>query len=79
MVVDDEWVVLGSCNLDARSLWINLEFLAVIHSPRLAHALNDIVAFELSRSRRVTLRATRRRSWPERLVDRLAWTLRWWL
>ncbi len=32
MIVDDTWVVLGSSNLDARSLWINLEFIALIHS-----------------------------------------------
>ena len=36
MVVDDRWSVIGSCNLDARSLRINLEFFAVIQSRALA-------------------------------------------
>ena len=31
MIADNEWSLVGSCNLDARSLWINLEFLAVVH------------------------------------------------
>src|SRR5207247_1416497 len=46
MIVDDQWTMVGSCNLDARSLWINLEFQAVIHSPALARILNEIVAYE---------------------------------
>lgn len=79
MIADDEWTLVGSCNLDARSLWINLEFLAVIHSRSLAKVLNQIVLYEVARSRRVTLRDDRRKSWWRRLVNRLAWLLRWWL
>jgi cardiolipin synthase len=79
MVVDDEWCVVGSCNLDARSLYINHEFLALIHSPRLAKALNEIVEGEIVNSRRISFKAYRARGWWDRLIDRLAWTLRWWL
>lgn len=79
MVVDDQWTVLGSCNLDARSLYINLEFLAVIHSRTLARALNRLIRFEIANSKRVTLREYRERNWWRRLVNWLAWTLRWWL
>jgi cardiolipin synthase len=79
MIVDDEWSLVGSCNLDPRSLWINLEFLAVIRSQPLARVLNEIVAYEIAHSRRITFRAYRERRWLERLRDRLAWALRWWL
>ncbi len=79
LIADDQWSLVGSCNLDARSLWINLEFLAVIHSRPLAKVLNEILAYELARSRRVTLRSTRQTSWWRRLLNRLAWTFRWWL
>jgi cardiolipin synthase len=79
MVVDDEWAVLGSSNLDARSLYINLEFLAVIHSRTLARVLNDIVHFEIAHSHRIRWREYRERSWWRRLLNRLAWMLRWWL
>lgn len=79
MIVDDQWTIVGSCNLDARSLWINLEFLAVIHSPTLARLLNEIVAYEIARSRRVTLREARKKSCWHRLINRLAWMFRWWL
>jgi cardiolipin synthase len=79
MVVDDEWSVLGSCNLDARSLYINLEFLAVLHSRGLARVLNDIVGEEIAHSHRITATECARRSCSQRLLDRMAWSLRWWL
>jgi cardiolipin synthase len=79
MVIDDQWAVLGSCNLDARSLYINLEFVAVLHSRRLAQALNEIVAYEIAHSTRITLRGYREHSCWRRLLNRLAWALRWWL
>lgn len=78
-VVDRAWSVVGSCNLDARSLRINLEFLAVIHSRPFAQAVEEIVAHEIAHSRRVTWQEYRERSWWRRLVNRLAWALRWWL
>jgi cardiolipin synthase len=79
MIVDDKWIVLGSANLDARSLWINREFIALIHSPNLARLMNQIVAYEISHSKRVSLREFRELSWWRRLRNRLAWTFRWWL
>jgi cardiolipin synthase len=79
MIADDEWSVVGSCNLDARSLWINLEFVAVIHSRQMARVLNEITAYEIAHSKRVRLRAYRERSYWGRLVNRLAWWFRWWL
>ncbi len=79
MVVDDQWSVLGSSNLDARSLWYHLEFLAVIHSPKLAQVLNQIIEGEIACSRRITLRECLARPWWQRWLDRLAWSARWWL
>lgn len=79
MIVDEQWTVLGSCNLDARSLYINFELLAVIHSRNLAKALGEIVQDEIDGSQRVTLRTFAQQGWWQRLLDRLAWSLRWWL
>jgi cardiolipin synthase len=79
MVIDDHWSVIGSCNLDPRSLRINLEFLAAIRSQELARAIHDLCDSELRNSRRVTLRDCRNRRWWQRLVDRGAWTVRRWL
>lgn len=79
MVVDDLWSVVGSCNLDPRSLEYNLEFLAVIRSRALAAALVAICREEKRHSRRITKKNHLRRSWGVRLQDRLAYALRWFL
>jgi cardiolipin synthase len=79
MVIDDEWSLIGSCNLDPRSLWINLEFFAVFRSRAMAGAVRRICRFEMRNSRRVTLDDCLGRPWWQRLLDRLAWSMRRWL
>jgi cardiolipin synthase len=79
MVVDNEWVVTGSSNLDARSLWLNLEFMAVIRSRAMARAMTAICRYEQERSRRVTLQECYGQPCWKQWRNRLAWSLRWWL
>jgi cardiolipin synthase len=79
MVVDGQWSVIGSCNLDPRSLWINLEFLGAFRSRALARAVLEICHHELRHSHRVTQRDCQERGWLERLWGWLAWKLRRWL
>ena len=79
MVIDKQWSVIGSCNLDARSLRWNLEFFAVLHSPPLALALDKICQEDIRGSERITIANYRRRWWWQRWLDRAAWALRKWL
>jgi cardiolipin synthase len=79
MIVDDRWSLVGSCNLDPRSLWINREFFAVIVSRKAAAVLGKVCAYEVGQSRQVTLAEYRQRPWWTRLLDRIAWSFRWWL
>jgi cardiolipin synthase len=79
MVVDELWGIVGSCNFDPRSLWHNLEFLAVFRSEPMAAALREICEFEIGHSRRVTLRDVENRPWWQRLADRAAYSMRRWL
>lgn len=79
IVVDGEWSVVGSCNLDPRSLGINLEFVAVIRSSALAEVVTRIHHEELAASRRVTEADVARRTVWQRFVDYIAYLLRWWL
>ncbi len=76
MVIDDEWSVLGSCNLDPRSLRTNLEFIAVARSRPLAAAVLGVCRHEIKNSTRVTVAHCRNRTCGQRLVDRIAWSLR---
>jgi cardiolipin synthase len=79
MVVDQEWSVVGSCNMDPRSLRYNLEFVAVIHARSTAAVMKRICHYEMQKSRRVTWADVARRSWWQRLIDRIAWSFRKWL
>jgi len=76
MVVDNCFSVIGSCNLDPRSLRINLEFLAVIRSGKLAAELEKICRYEREHSRKIELDAHRKSSWWQRLLHRFAWYFR---
>jgi cardiolipin synthase len=79
MIVDGRWTLVGSANLDPRSLWTNLEFLAAIRSERLAAVMLDICRYEMERSRRLRVTdVTRLTPWA-RFVNMLAWSARWWL
>jgi cardiolipin synthase len=79
MVIDDDWSLIGSCNLDPRSLSYNLEFFAIFRSRAMAGTLRRICGFEMRNSRRVTLLDCLGRPWWQRWLDRLAWSMRRWL
>src|SRR5205807_2264837 len=78
-VINGRWTIVGSCNLDSRSLWLNLEFFSVIRSPAMAKAIESICAFEIAKSRQVRLSDYRQRRWWQCLLDRAAFALRLWL
>lgn len=79
MVIDDDWTVVGSCNFDPRSLFINIEFLAVIRSSQLASTLHQIFSYEQSHSQEVCIKRHRQRNFVRRIVQFLAWQFRRWL
>ncbi|MBX9789240.1 MAG: phosphatidylserine/phosphatidylglycerophosphate/cardiolipin synthase family protein [Pirellulales bacterium] len=78
-VIDDEWSVVGSANLDARSLGFNLEFLAVVRSRRFASALRDVCDYEVAHSQLVTLEKCAASGRWEQYLNWCAYQLRWWL
>jgi len=79
LIVDELYTLLGSANLDPRSLYINLEFLAVIRSAELARLMLEVCRFETAHSRRITIADCRRIGRWQRLINQLAWMFRWWL
>lgn len=79
MVVDDLWSIVGSCNLDPRSLRLNAEFLAVLRSQVAAAQLRQLCQYEMAQSDEVLLDHCHRRVWWQRIRDRVAWAFRRWL
>ncbi len=79
MIVDDEWTVIGSCNIDPRSLRLNLEFIGAIHDAAMVKTVKHAIALDLRESRRVTIADIEGRAWWQRLRGQVAWWFRRWL
>ncbi len=79
MVIDRRWTVVGSANMDPRSLYINLEFMVVIRSQAFAQAVIRVARNEMRRSRRVRFADCEKRTLKQRFVSTLAYSFRWWL
>lgn len=79
LIVDDDYVVLGSSNFDVRSLWINWELLVLIRSRRLVSILSTVVSREISHSHQVLESQCEKLSFWERSLDRIAFWFRSWL
>ena len=54
LIVDDSWVLIGSTNLDPRSLRLNFEFNVECHAPALAQRMHGILDVKRTGARRVT-------------------------
>jgi cardiolipin synthase len=69
MVVDGLWCLVGSANLDPRSLRLNFEFNLEVYDRQLAAWLEEMMAAAMGRGREVTLEEMDGRPLPERLRD----------
>jgi cardiolipin synthase len=75
-VVDGVWATIGSVNLDARSLWRNLEANLVTCDETIAAAMEREFFNDLGQAEEITLEAWRRRSVAERVFGVAALPLR---
>ncbi len=72
MGVDGMWTLLGSANLDPRSLRLNFEFNVECYDRELAASVSRLVDARLERAEAVTLRQVDGRKLPVRLRDGIA-------
>jgi cardiolipin synthase len=72
LVVDGVWVLLGSANLDPRSLRLNFEFCVEVYDSALGRRLSADLDAAAGRSHPLTLEEVDSRSLPVRLRDGLA-------
>jgi cardiolipin synthase len=72
-IVDDDYVQVGSANLDPRSLRLNFELMVEVFDPNLVQILADHCLAARNRSREVTLEEVDNRPLLERLRDSIAW------
>lgn len=69
MLIDDDWAVIGSANLDNRSFHRNYEVNVIVDSPGFGAQVADMFGSDLARSRRITLQEHEGRSRLARLVE----------
>lgn len=72
-VVDDHYVLLGSANLDPRSLRLNFELNIEVFDLELGHEIASHILTARAKSRPVTLEEVDSRPFWQRLRDGLAW------
>ena len=72
MLVDDAWVLLGSCNWDARSLRLNFEFNVECYDRDLAAELHRAIDEKVRDGEPLTIEAVDARGLPVRLRDGVA-------
>ena len=77
MVVDGQIGVVGSANLDFRSLWLNAECNLLLFNHDTAIALEAAFTQDMENSQEITTEMWNRRDWKHRLLDALALTFRW--
>lgn len=73
LLIDDDSAVVGSWNIDPRSLRLNFELAVEIRDRRLVDGLGAHFEAVRARSRAVTLEEVDGRPLPERLRDAVAW------
>ncbi len=78
-VVDDAWSIIGSYNFDHRSLFHQLECVAVIADTAFAVEMREQILTDIARCREVSLAAHRRRPWWKKVLEFVAFLLRHWL
>ena len=71
-VVDGLWATVGSINFDNRSLALNDEATLMILDAGLGGQMNAIYGRDLHYATEITAASFRRRSWSQRLVERIA-------
>ena len=73
LLVDDYYVLMGSTNLDPRSLKLNFELCVEVYDRRLNERLRQAMDRRVARACPVTPDALRDRSLPVRLRDAACW------
>jgi len=77
-VVDDDWMTLGSANLDPISMFSCLEINAgLVHRPLIEHTV-EVIRGYIAESKTIDRTKWKHRPWLEKLLDRLWYRLRRW-
>ncbi len=72
--IDTVWSIIGSANLDYRSLFVNQELVLIARDRTLTEQLQAQYMDDLAEAEEVTLSKWRRRGWRARGLEAIGWT-----
>jgi len=79
LLIDGNWAMVGSANLDQRSFHRNYELNVVVDSPEFGAQVSEMLETDLLGARRIALKEHERRGWSVRLLERLCSPVSWFL
>jgi cardiolipin synthase A/B len=78
MILDD-WITVGSSNMDYLSFFRNLEAEVVVTQPATIKTLEDQFLYDLTQAAQITIADCRRRPWWKKLLGRFLLNIKRWL
>jgi cardiolipin synthase A/B len=78
-VIDDAWAIVGSYNFDHRSLFHQLEVVAVVADAHFATRLRDQTLADMDQCHEVSLLQHELRPWSQMMLESIAHLLKFWL
>ena len=79
VVVDSSWAMVGTANLDYRSLFVNYELNLVTQDPGLSSKLEQQFIEDLGVAECIPPARWQTRDWKARLSETIGWIARRWL
>lgn len=79
LLIDGDWTMVGSANMDLRSFHRNYELNVVVDSHDFGSQVADMLEADFAGTRRIVLHEHERRGWPVRLLERLFSPVAWFL
>ena len=79
LLIDGNWTMVGSANMDLRSFHRNYELNVVVDSRDFGVQVAEMLETDLAGTRRIALVEHERRGWPVRLLERLFSPVAWFL
>jgi cardiolipin synthase len=73
IIIDNRYVLIGSANIDPRSLRLNYELMVEILNQEFAQKMNSELQYIIQKSRQVSYQEVESRSFLVRIKDSLAW------
>lgn len=79
LLVDGNWTMVGSANMDLRSFHRNYELNVVVESEDFGAQVEEMLEADLAGARKIALHEHERRGWPVRVLERLFSPVAWFL